>query len=80
MPKTATAATKITPVDGFDGDGTVFRAEIVRFPVGSAPYVRITLDGGDHVTTIDLNPEDLGNLCWLLEKARTAAMKALVSQ
>lgn len=74
----ANRETEITRVDDFDGDGTVFLAEIVRFPVGVAPYVRITLNGGNHVTTIDLNPEDLGNFCWLLDKARKAAMKALV--
>lgn len=72
-------AEKITLVDDFDGDGFVCRAEVVK-DLSPAPRVRLTINSGNHATTLDLNPEDLGNFIHLMENSRKHAMKALVGK
>lgn len=72
-------AEKVTLVADFDGDGTVFRADIVR-NLSPHPYVRLTINSGNHQTTVDLGPEDLGNFAHLVAKAQKAAIKALAEK
>lgn len=70
----------VTKVDDFDGDGFVIRADVVIYPISGTPIVRLTFNSGNHDTTVELCPEDLGHMVWLMERAQKAVVKALVAK
>jgi hypothetical protein len=62
----------------FDGDGAVFGAAIVSYEHSRQPILRLTFHTGNHVTTVELNPEDLGNFADMIAKTQAKAIGVAV--
>lgn len=79
MPKASKPPFTITPVKDFDGDGVVISADIVKYAISPTTYIRLTFNSGSHQTTVELNPDDLSNMAWLIGKAQKAVTKPILA-
>ena len=61
--------------EDFDGDGTVYCAEIVKASVGNQLYLQLTFNSGNHLTSVFLGKEDFEGFMLLLGKAGFAFME-----